>query len=151
MFFGRISFAMFLLLTAVSALPTGVSALAGHEPEKYQVVVNSSNPASSLTKEQLSRFFLKMTKTWETGVAVSPVDLDERSHVRETFSKDILTRPATAVVLYWQQVTFSGRGEAPPSFENERDVLAYVRLKPGAIGYISAATEPQGVKVVSVR
>ncbi len=143
MFVGRMSLATFLLLTAVSALP-------GHEPEKYLIVVNSSNPASSLTKEQVSKFFLKVTKTWDTGVAVSPVDLDERSQVRESFSRGILTRPATAVVLYWQQVAFSGRGEAPPSFEMERDLLAYIRLKPGAIGYISAATDPQGVKVISV-
>ena len=32
----------------------------------------------------------------------------------------------------------------------DREVLAYVRLKPGAIGYVSEATETPGVKVVAI-
>jgi TonB family protein len=36
------------------------------------------------------------------------------------------------------------------SVASDREVLAFVRLKPGAIGYVSAGATVQGVKVVAV-
>jgi periplasmic protein TonB len=41
-------------------------------------------------------------------------------------------------------------GNPPPSLASDREVLAYVRLKPGAIGYVSMAADVTGVKVVAV-
>jgi protein TonB len=37
----------------------------------------------------------------------------------------------------------------PPAVASDREVLAYVRLKPGAIGYVSLAADVTGVKVVA--
>jgi TonB family protein len=49
----------------------------------------------------------------------------------------------------WQESN-SGRGEPPLSVASDREVLAFIRLKPGAIGYVSAAADLERVKVVSV-
>ncbi len=138
-----------MLLVTLLALAAG-SPLLAQERATYQVVVNRSNPASSLTKEQVSRFFLKSVRTWDNGQAVSPIDLPETSQLRQSFSRDILSRSTAAVVSYWQQLIYSGRDEAPPSVATDRDVLAYVRLKPGAIGYVSSTANLDGVKVISV-
>ena len=39
--------------------------------------------------------------------------------------------------------------DLPPAVASDREVLAYVRLKPGAIGYVSMAADVTGVKVVA--
>ena len=114
----------------------------------YRIIVNPANPIATLTKAQVSRFFLEQA-TWDDGQPVAPVDLVAPSPVREVFSREILDMPTSAVVARWRE-SGSRRGEPPPSVASDRDVLAYVRLKPGAIGYVSAAADLQGVKAVSI-
>jgi protein TonB len=49
-----------------------------------------------------------------------------------------------------REVSKAAGATPPPSMASDRDVLAYVRLKPGAIGYVSMAADVTGVKVVAV-
>ena len=106
----------------------------------YKVVVNPVNPTTSLSKAQLASIFLRKTSTWDTGETVLPVDQVETSALRETFSRDVLSMSPAAAA---QQA-------GTPSVATDREVLAYVRLKPGAIGYVSATIAAEGVKVVNV-
>src|SRR5262249_19091631 len=132
---------------AVLALGAGllVPADARSQSGAYKIVVNQANPTSSLSKTQVLNIFLRKTTTWETGEPVLPVDQVETSPLRETFSKEVLgMSPAVA-----DQALTAQHVERPVSVGTDREVLAYVRLKPGAIGYISAATQADGVKVVS--
>lgn len=115
----------------------------------YKIVVNPANPITSASKAQVSLFFLERA-TWDDGQPVAPVDLPPMSPVREAFSRDILSMPVPAVIARWRNVSSLGRGDPPPSMATDREVLAYVRLKPGAIGYLSASTDTPGVKVISI-
>jgi len=115
----------------------------------YRIVVNPSNPVSSLSRNQVSKLFLEKT-TWDDGAAVSPVDLLPASPVREGFSKDVLGLSVPAAVDRIRQVSQAAGGNPPPSLASDREVLAYVRLKPGAIGYVSLAADITGVKVIAV-
>ena len=112
--------------------------------EGYKIIVNPANPVSAASKAQISSFFLDKA-TWDDGQAVAAVDLPLTSPVREAFSRDVLNMPVSAVSARWL-----GRGNPPPAMATDREVLAYVRLKPGAIGYLSAATDTQGVKVIAL-
>jgi TonB family protein len=112
-------------------------------------IVNPANPITSASKAQVSMFFLERA-TWDDGQPVAAVDLPPTSPVREAFSRDILSMPVPAVVARWRNVSSVGRGDPPPSMATDREVLAYVRLKPGAIGYLSASTDTPGVKVISI-
>lgn len=132
---------------AAAALATLLASPAAAQPG-YRVIVNNANPVSSLQKARVSRLFLEKA-VWENGEAVTPVDLLPTSVVREIFSRDALGLPATAVVDKWRRVADAG-GNAPPALASDREVLAYVRLKPGAIGYVSLDADVQGVKVVFV-
>jgi TonB family protein len=121
-----------------------VAADAQSQGSPYKIVVNQTNPTSSLSKTQISNIFLRKQSTWDTGEPVLPVDQVESSPLREAFSKDVLgMSPAAA-----DQTLSSQHVDRPMSVGTDREVLAYVRLKPGAIGYISAATQADGVKVV---
>jgi TonB family protein len=107
----------------------------------FKIVVNSSNPTTSISKAEISSLFLRRSGTWADGEAAFPVDQSEGTALRQVFSRDILgMSPANAA----QQAT--SRGAALPALATDRDVLAYVRLKPGAIGYVSASAPAQGVK-----
>ena len=115
----------------------------------YRIVVNPSNPVSSLSKNQVSKLFLEKA-TWDDGAPVSPVDLLPASPVRQGFSQDVLGLPVTAAVDRIRDAAKASGANPPPSLASDREVLAYVRLKPGAIGYVSLAADLTGVKVIAV-
>jgi len=115
----------------------------------YRIVVNPSNPVSSLSKSQVPQLFLEKA-TWDNGAAVSPVDLLPSSPVREGFSKELLGVPVPVAIERLREVAKTAGGNPPPAVASDREVLAYVRLKPGAIGYVSLGADVSGVKVVSV-
>ena len=115
----------------------------------YRIVVNPSNPVSSLSKSQVSRLFLEKS-TWDDGAQALPVDLLATSPIREGFSKEVLGLPVPAALDRLREVAKASGATPPPSMASDRDVLAYVRLKPGAIGYVSLSADVSGVKVVSV-
>ncbi|MBY0495163.1 MAG: TonB family protein [Cyanobacteria bacterium] len=115
----------------------------------YRIVVNPSNPVSSLSRNQVSKLFLDKG-TWEDGAAVSPVDLLPSSPVRDGFSREVLGLPIPAAVNRMRDSAQAAGVNPPPALATDREVLAYVRLKPGAIGYVSLAADVTGVKVVSV-
>lgn len=115
----------------------------------YRVVVNPANPVSSLSKSDVTRLFLEKT-TWDSGAPAAPVDLLAGSPVREGFSKDVLGLSVNDAVDRIRETARVAGGNPPPAMASDREVLAYVRLKPGAIGYVSLAADITGVKVIAV-
>ena len=115
----------------------------------YRIVVNPSNPVSSLSKTQVSRLFLEKT-TWDDGAPAAPVDLLPGSGIREGFSRDVLGVPVPVAIERIRDVAKATGTNPPPAMASDREVLAYVRLMPGAIGYVSLGADISGVKVVSV-
>jgi TonB family protein len=115
----------------------------------YLVIVNPSNAATALSKAQVSDIFLRRQVVWDDGRPVTPVD-QTNAGVRETFSRDVLGMPATSAFSQAQEAAAAGRGEPPLSVATDREVLAFVRLKPGAIGYVSAGAPVHGVRVLSL-
>jgi len=112
-----------------------------------KIIVNALNPTTSLSKTRVSELFLRKATTWDDGQPVLPVEQVDASPLRETFCREVLgMSPAAAA----QQAAAGRRGDPPVSVATDREVLAYVRLKPGAIGYVSASTPTQGVKALTI-
>ena len=126
-----------------------VSARGAFAQDGYRVVVNPNNPVSSLSRTQVSKLFLDKG-TWDDGGVASPVDLLPSSPLREGFSHDVLGLPIAAAVDRMRDAAKATGSNPPPALATDREVLAYVRLKPGAIGYVSLAADTSGVKVVAV-
>ena len=120
-------------------------ASASRAQDAYRVIVNVANPVEALTRSEASRLFLTRT-TWDTGDPAHAVDLAADSPVRQEFSRDVLGMSVTAALQQWKR----NAGEAPPSVATDREVLAFVRLKRGAVGYVSQGANVQGVKVVTI-
>ena len=115
----------------------------------YKVVANPSVSVSSISREELSRIFLKKTTKFHDGHAASPVDLLTSSPVRDNFSRDVHGKPTSAVEAYWQQQVFSGR-EVPPPEKNEGAALDFVRSNSNGIAYVSSAADAGGLRVINV-
>jgi ABC-type phosphate transport system substrate-binding protein len=115
----------------------------------YKVVVNSSNPVASMTRDEVARIFLKKSTKFPDGRSASPVDLPVNSATREGFSRSVLGKPASAVDAYWQQQIFSGR-DIPPPQKSEAAAINFVRSNENGIAYVSAGADTAGLKVVSL-
>jgi len=132
---------------AILIIPSIVLCSAGAfaQDGAVKIIVNQANPTSALSKAKVSELFLRKATTWDDGQPVLPVEQVDSSPLREQFSREVLGMSASAA-----QQAASHRGDPPVSVASDREVLAYVRLKPGAIGYISASTPIQGVKVIAI-
>lgn len=117
----------------------------------FVVIVHQSNPVTELTTDRLSRIFLRKLDRWDDGVRIAVVDHAADSRLYGSFATVVHRRSSAAVVSYWQQQIFSGRKMPPPVEKTDRDVLAFVRENPHAIGYIARSTPPgPGVRVLGI-
>ncbi len=118
----------------------------------FVVVVHESNPTSSISRDELSKVFLKKITVWRTRQPVVVVDQGDKSAVRAHFTRTVHRREITSVQSYWQQQIFAGRAVPPQVRTSDAEVLAFVAGNPTAVGYVSPAAQlPQGVKVISVQ
>jgi len=131
----------------LAALPVGQVQAQGRGG--YKVVVNPSISVNSMSRDELSRIFLKKATKIRDGHSASPVDLPSSSSVRDSFSRDVHGKPTSAVEAYWQQQVFSGR-EVPPAEKGEGGALDFVRSNSNGIGYVSPGADTEGVKVISI-
>jgi hypothetical protein len=134
-------------LVAVSSVVM-LMAAAPQPQDAYTIIVNPANPTSSLSRSQLSRMFLDPSK-WDNGQPVLPVDLTPASPLRELFSMAVHGKPPAAVVAHWTNAAAAG-ARIPVTLSSDADVIQYVRLKLGAIAYVSAAADVSAVKVVAI-
>lgn len=133
---------------AIAAL---LCAPVGAQAQGFVVIVNANNPVSTLSKDEVSRLFLKKQAKWNGGVEAMPVDLDQDA-VKDALCKGIHGRPAAAIKAFWQQQLFAGKDVPPPAMMYERDVIGFVKSNEAAIGYVPAGTDlPAGVKAITVR
>lgn len=137
---------------AVTAAAPGAALrdLGAQERPDFRVVVHAANPVSSITRQELADLFLKK-KAWPTGQPAAPANRPEGDRLRAAFTRAVHRKPVAAVVSYWNQQVFSGRGIPPVEHESDDDVLAAVRANPNAVGYVTSdAAAARGVKVLTV-
>lgn len=137
------------LLTLLIVLGAAASA-GGDEPVRLEVVVNSACPATSITRTELSRLFLKKSSSWAGGDTALPVDQPEGSPLREEFARSVHRRSTAALRAYWQQEIFSGHEVPPPEKAGDAELLEFVAARRSAIGYVTAGSIRKGVKVLPV-
>jgi ABC-type phosphate transport system substrate-binding protein len=132
------------LLGAAIAVPATTAA------EGYKLIVHSSNPTTSLSREQVARYFLRKVAVWPAKNGVTPVDLDKDSATRAAFSREVLRKSVAEVTSYWQQQIFSGRTLPPLVKRSAAEVVAFVESNEGAIGYVAESAAVGNAKVVQV-
>jgi ABC-type phosphate transport system substrate-binding protein len=136
---------------ALGALVLLASTVLRAQEVPYRLVVHASNPIAQLTRDQVSKIFLRKVTQWDNHQPVLPIDQTAESPVRRTFTKQIHQRTIASVQTWWQQQTFAGVAVAPPERGSDVEVLEYVRKYPNAIGYIRAGIPVgQSVKAIDI-
>ncbi|HET9384673.1 MAG TPA: substrate-binding domain-containing protein [Gemmatimonadales bacterium] len=125
-----------MLLVSLALIPAGL----GAQDAAYRVVVHRSNTIARLSRDQVSKMFLRKITQWDNRQPILPVDQAPDAPVRRSFTKQIHQRTIAAVQTWWQQQTFAGIAVAPPERPGDSDVLEYIRRYPNAIGYVRAET-----------
>jgi ABC-type phosphate transport system substrate-binding protein len=136
------------LLALIGILAAAGPARPQSRPAGYQLIVNPSNPLTSVDRAFLRQAFLKKTMRWSHGEPIRPVDLRPTSAVRRDFSEQVLGRSVAAVRAYWQQLIFSGREIPPLELEDSGAVVRYVARHRGTVGYVAGDVKLDGVKIV---
>ena len=116
--------------------------------EDLLIIANPSvNVALPLTLREIEAIYLLRITTWPDGSHIVPVNREISSVLRAKFTAEALQQNNATLAAYWNEMHFQGK--LPPVVqESEPAMLAFVQRVPGAIGYISASTEADGVKVL---
>lgn len=123
----------------------------GAHAQGIVVIVSDQNPVASLTRSQLSDYFLKKSRNWPHGIPVRFFDRLDESPERKQFLRTYIQRSSRDLELYWiGQKLYSGHS-APSQISSDAVVEMMVARFPGAIGYVSSGyilTRP--VKKISI-
>ncbi len=146
---------VFSIKLAVLILPYVVALIIGYPTKAqkvatYKVIVNSANTVNSMTKTQVSNFFLKKVTKWENGHKITPVDQVETSPIREAFTKEVFNKSIAAIKSYWQQKIFSGSDVPPAELISDKAVITYIEGNIDAIGYVSTTSINSSNKVKAI-
>ncbi len=133
---------IFILLVGFIALSASA--------QSYKIIVNSANPTTSISKKEVSNFFMKKTSKWSDGTKLAPVDQKAGSMERKDFTQSVHGKNVSAVKSFWQQAMFSGKGTPPAEKASDAEVIAFVIRNPGAIGYVSSSASLSGVKTITI-
>lgn len=110
--------------------------------ESLAVIVNDQNPITSISRSQLSDFFLKKVKTWNDGVPLRVFDRNDQSEIRREFLRTIVKKSVRDIELYWiGQKLYSGQS-APTQVATDSMMEMMVSRFPGGVGYVSKDFEP---------
>jgi hypothetical protein len=128
-----------------------MAGIAVAEELPFRVVVHASNPATSVTRAELSAIYMKRKRSWPDGTEIVPIDHSTISRPRERFSRAVHGKSVAFVTRYWQRLIFSGRAVPPREVRSDAAVLELVRRNVHAVGYVDARTPlVDGVKAIAV-
>lgn len=140
-FMRKVLFFIFLLTVLVPAL-----SFAGD----VVLVVNSSVPDQTLTKDEVKAIYLGEKTKWSDNSRITFVVL-KTPEVMDSFMRQFVGKSSFQFDNYWKYQTFTGKGSPPRSFDNVEDLIDFVGKTPGAIGYASQDTPLNSSKKISVQ
>jgi ABC-type phosphate transport system substrate-binding protein len=135
------------ILLIILAVTVAVAA-AADEPT-FVVVAHGEVPVDAISTRELRRIYLGKSTRWEGGQAIRPVML-EGGPVLEAFVTEALDRTEESFSVYWKRMVFTGKGRPPLTFATVDELAFYVRMTPGAIGFLSADADRTELKVIRV-
>ena len=136
------------LLAFILLLASGA---AWAQEASYKIVVNASNPTTTIKRDVLAQLFMSRRVSWAHGPAGDPVDQSMTSPLRDAFSREVLGMPLLAVQNHWRKRMMEAKEFPPLVKATDAEVIGYVAKNPGGVGYVAASTElPSTVKALKV-
>lgn len=143
----RLTCGVFLVVATLGA----AVAPAANGTQEYQVVVHPSVRGTWISRANLQALFTGQTDRWGDKTTAKPVDQSVNTAVRRAFTASVLGHSIGEIQRYWQDRIAADRVFPPPVKASDGEVLRFVTVTAGAVGYVGPDTAiPEGVKVISV-
>lgn len=117
--------------------------------ENILIIAHSKVPEESLSRATISDIYLGKKTKWENEHTIHVVMLKEGA-LHEAFVKNIVGTTPAKLKNYWKKVVFTGTGTPPKIFKTEKELIEFITENEDTIGYISASTPHEHVKVIEM-
>jgi ABC-type phosphate transport system substrate-binding protein len=118
--------------------------------DEIVIVANRNVPVTSLGSKDIKEIFLGKKISWENGDKII-FAVQDRTKASDTFLKMYVRKNAYDYDVFWRKQVFTGKGNAPPSFSTDQELVQFVTGTSGAIGYVSSGADFENVKTIPVR
>ena len=130
----RVRYAMGIALIALLQLSaTSVRAA----EDNLQFVFHPSVGKQSLTPTEARSIFTARQQHWEDGNKIHVFVLKTESAVHRRFCRQMLQMFPYQLERIWNQIIYSGQGDAPKVVPSQEALIDAVKATPGAVGYAS--------------
>ncbi|MEN8006297.1 MAG: hypothetical protein ABFS42_04745 [Candidatus Krumholzibacteriota bacterium] len=136
----------FVLLFVMASMFPGPGFAAGDD---LVIIANSGLYEDAIGQKDLQRIFLGKKTRWDDKSSIVPVML-KSGPLHDRFIEGYLERSVQRFVTYWRQMVFTGKGVPPRNFVSETALVDFVAATPGSVGFVSAATNVSGVKILAL-
>lgn len=141
----------FLKIFGFPMLGTLFAIAGGFAAAEVVTVVSPQNPATTLSKSEVSNIFLGKTRHFPDGNSAVPFDQPENSAPRTEFYRSISNRRPSEIKAYWAKMIFTGRGQPPTVADDNNQVKKILTGRPDGIGYIDRSAVDGSIKVLAVQ
>lgn len=118
--------------------------------EDVVLIGNPSVKATTLQEKDVSKIFLGKKIVWDDKTRIV-IALQKNPAIHNAFLKEYIHKSPSRFASLWKRQVFTGGMLAPKTFESDKGVVKYVSETKGAIGYVSAETNLENVKTISVK
>ena len=115
------------------------------------VIVNRDVPLHEISENALRAIYTLRQTRWPDGQPIQVFVLADDDPLHTEFAKTLLGMYPYQLRQIWDQMTFSGMGQAPMQLSSQAEMLRRVAATPGAIGYVAAPAANKHVNVLPVR
>ena len=117
--------------------------------ENVVVIVNEANN-QNISSSDIKAIYSDNIIQWSDGTPIKVYDLPVKNDAREAFSQNVLGASARATAKEWANRKITNTAKNPPKTKKERLVVASIKKKANAIGYVneSSVQGKKGIKVI---
>lgn len=138
-----------LKLAALFALFVVHSPLLADAPN-VAIIAHPDVSTVTLTKSQLRRIFLMRQQLWSSGSPIRVFVYAQNSPIHQHMCKHMLSLYPYQLERFWNKLAYSGQGDTPEQVNDIDSMLRLVNNTPGAIGYVYASADMQGINQIQV-
>lgn len=125
-----------------------VSGLAGAAADDVVVIAHASLPKTD--RVTLQRLYTgRIVSIGQQSVV--PVNLPAGTPVRDEFLQWVMEQNEEQYTGYWLVRRYVGKGSSPKELGSVDEVVKYIAVTPGAVGYVPMSKVPPGTNVIFKR
>jgi len=112
------------------------------------IIVHPNNN-NALDVKTAARIFTGKLKTFPGGESAVPIAQNDDSNTTKEFNKKVLKKSGSQLKAYWSKLVFTGKGTPPKKVGSDNEVIDLISVNPNFIGYVSADSVVESVKVIA--